>query len=160
MTGTQPLQSPLLWILWLAAISSLFFYAIVPLFLPAAESSLSPSSRIIFIIAMVSSAVLLAFVAAVLHKIGVVRAIERGEINLDSPEGARPLLLRFVMVWATVESIGVLGLVTFLLFREPIYLYPFLLVAFGFLVLYSPRLDRLRGLGESAHLAHPDIKIG
>ena len=159
MKGAQPIQPPILWIIWLAAISSLFFYAVAPLFLPAAESALSPTFRIIVIITMVVAAVLLTFVATLLYKIGIVRSFARGEIDLDSPDGVRLVLVRFVLVWATVESIGVLGLVTFLLFREPFYLYPFLLVAFGFLVLYSPRLDRLRGQGGSADLAHPDIKI-
>lgn len=139
--------------IWLAFLSALVIYALLPLLLRLPEQSVDPQLQAILFIALSIAAV---------STIGVIvmirRAMPAAPVNPDSTDARRRTMLVSLVSWALAEAVALFGVVLYVLFRQPLHLYPFLVVAFGLLLLLAPRANRMGR--PSSDLARPDVKIG
>lgn len=146
-----------LWILWGALLASLLVYAAIPLLLPAVEA---PPADAAWVGGGAALAGLAALGSLALRRLALVGPVGRGELDLGSHAGQTRLYLVSMLCWALAESVGIVGLLLFLLYRRPELVYPFLAAAIGLMLYHAPRASALRRLAGSAELARPDVRIG
>jgi hypothetical protein len=139
-------------ILWLAFLFALVIYALLPPLLKLPEEGLDARLQTIVFVVLAVAAV------SVIAVLVVIRRMMPSATDPDSPELRRRTLLVSLISWSLAETVALFGVVLYVLSHEPLHLYPFLVVAFGLLLLLAPRESR--SAGPSSRLARPDIKIG
>lgn len=142
-------------IIWLAFLFGLVIYALLPPLLRLPRETPDPQFRAIVFVVLAIAAVSAIAVIFVLRRRSAA-APAGGEPEI--PENHRGTMAAGLVSWALAEAVALFGVVLYLLFHEPLHLYPFLVVAFGLLLLLAPR-ERGSG-GPPSHLARPDVKIG
>jgi hypothetical protein len=155
----QPNLQPLKFI-WLALIFSVFIYALLPVVLRLPKIDVDPQFKAILFIALSVVSVATIIAIFVVHKIGLSRTRVSGTSALDTQvERYRKSVIHLIS-WMLAETIAIYGIVLYLVFHEPMHLYPFIAVAFGLLILLAPREDRSSVGSAHSDLARPDVKIG
>ena len=149
------MQQPIFWILWGSMLASLGVYAALPALLPAPEEPVALSLPLVG--GLLVGAVVVGPTSVVLRHALLVRPARSGQLDIGSAEGRARWLQVSVALWAMSESVGIAGLVLWILYRQPGLLYPFLAGAALLLVVHAPRSASLL---SSRDLARPDVRIG
>jgi len=142
--GSPGLQT--LKIIWVAFLSSLVIYALLPLLLRLPPQTPESGFRLVLTIALGLAALFI---------MSIVRRLAQ---TADHPVNRERVVLTRLVSWSLAEAIALFGVVLYVLFHQPLHLYPFLVVAFGLLLLLAPRANHLGR--PSSDLARPDVKIG
>ena len=149
------MKQPILWILWGSMLASLAVYAALPALLPEVENAPAPS--LVVVGALLAASVGVGAISVALRHVLLVRPARSGRLDISRPEGSARWLQISIALWALSESVGIAGLVLFLLYRQPGLLYPFLAGAALLLVVHAPRAASLLSARD---LAQPGVKIG
>lgn len=152
-------QTVQLKIMWRSMLGSLGIYAAISLFV---KPLLGPDSGLRLPLTGALAVVALAIVAGtiVVRRVALAQPLSRGEIDLSTAEGAARLSAVSVILWALSESIGIFGLVLFVLFGEAAVFYAFLAASAALLLMHAPRASAPEAAARSEDLARADVKIG
>lgn len=127
-----------LWPVWGALLGSLFIYAALPhLIPPRPVPPPLPMSELVGAFAIAALVIGMATLA-IRHflLLGPARA---GTLDPRSKAGNQRVWTLSLITWVLAESIGILGLVLFLLYRVHGLFYPFLGAAIALLLIHAPR---------------------
>ena len=152
------MQEQRLWITWASMLGSLAIYGALPFFIPSLGAE-SREPQIVLIAALGFVGLTEGMATLVIRQIALVRPIRFGTLDLKSAIGAERFFRISIINWALSSSIGIYGLVLFVLYGALELFYPFLVVAALLLIYHAPRMDSLKPAASSADLARPDVKI-
>jgi hypothetical protein len=120
---------------WRALLGSLALYAALPWFL-------RPEPRVESVGAMLLGLTAISLVTAIatfaVRELLLNRPIRSGELRVDTDAGRNRLMQLYVVLWALCESVGVYGLVLYMLSGEARYLYLFLMASAGLFFAHRP----------------------
>ncbi len=150
MTGAdQPPRTMLqLWMVWAALLGSLVVYGVLPLLI-SGSSLRDPVLERSMLVGLFALALGLGIGTLIARNLMIVNPARRGQIDLRTREDFARYFQVSIVLWVISESIGVLGLVLFLLFGKTAYLYAFLCAAGVLLAVHSPRLSRVQSAASS-----------
>jgi hypothetical protein len=148
-----------LWVVWACLVISLFIYGAIPLLLQPPPVP-PPPPQAILIGALAFVGLMTAAATILLRRFAILQPAQSGTLDITTEAGAARFFTISLLAWVLSESIGIYGLVLFLLYRVPALLYPFLSAAVLLLIFHAPRTGSLRSRPSRSDLARPDIKIG
>ncbi len=159
---TEPDRPPAtalqMWITWTALLVSLGVYGLLGLVIARPKSG-DAALESVMLAVLGAAALATAIGTLVARDRLLVRPARRGELDVRSKAGLERFWVISLLTWVLSESIGIYGLVLFLLFGRPSHLYGFLAVAIALMIAHAPRVAALRP-ASSSDLAQPTIKIG
>jgi hypothetical protein len=127
------------WIVWAAMLATLVSYAAIPFFVAGADSH-DPLLEQAMLLNLFGVSLASAIGTLVARHIMLVTPARRGELDLGSAPARSRFFSASVAFWTIAESIGIYGLVLYILFGKPAYLNAFLLAAAILLAVHSPRV--------------------
>lgn len=144
------------WMVWGAMLFSLAVYACIPLLVVRPPKPVWAS----FVGALAAISMTTAIATAIVRNRALVRPARVGRLDLSSQSGANRLQAISIINWALSNSIGVYGLVCFLLFGSYALLAGFVAVAVALILYHAPRLSPLQPAPSAELLASRPEPIG
>lgn len=142
-------------IIWASMLFWVAIYAALPAVVPA-PSDAQPVPLVAPLLAAIGLSTAVA--SLVIRAVGLVRPVRDGKLDPGSPAGQQRILVLSIVNWALAESIGVFGLVCYLMGTGVVWLYGMAGAAAVLLAIHAPR--SFSHATSSMALARKDVKIG
>lgn len=120
---------------WRALLGSLVLYAALPWFLRP-EPRLESAAAMLLGLTAISAVTGVATFAV--RELLLNRPIRSGELRVDTDAGRSRLMQLCIVLWGLCESVGVCGIVLYMLSGEARYLYLFLMASAGLFFAHRP----------------------